>query len=150
MDFTVPLSITGVAVVGFIFLRRPLGDLIDRMESLAWIGLKAPHRHDHHPTLPESQSAIQPEQLESALASEQRHRDHEAQIIASHAKQHEDDARTITENEKVIKRLTILNTVKDKDIARLTASNAEKDVEIARLKKQIPPPQDPRIFKGFQ
>ena len=84
MDFTIPLSITGVAVVGFIFIRRPLCDLLDRTESLAWIGLKAPHRRDNHPSLSESQSAIQPIQLESALASEQRHRDHEAQISAMH------------------------------------------------------------------
>ena len=129
--------------MGFIFLRRPLSDLIDRMESLAWIGLKAPHRHDHHPSLPESQSPIQPIQLESALASEQRHRDHEAQIIERHAQTDAENQRTNSElmqthaeDQKTIKRLTASNASKDDEITKLRA-------EVARLSKLVPKPRQP-------
>ena len=65
MDLVIPLSITGVAVVGFIVLRRPLIDLIDRTESLAWIGLKAPHRID---TIPANELNPVPQPETSAQA----------------------------------------------------------------------------------
>lgn len=66
MDLVIPLSITGVAVVGFIVLRRPLSDLIDRTESLRWIGLKAPHKRNSIPALeinpvPQSETRAQPQ-----------------------------------------------------------------------------------------
>ena len=120
----------GIVGVAALFMFR------ERVESVGRNGIKL---------RPPPPPKAEPPQFEAMLATEQRHRDHESQVAQGYETAAAQLRQTIAENDKVIKRLTILNTVKDKDIVRLTASNAEKDTEIARLKEQIPkPPATPR------
>lgn len=107
-DFTIPLSITGVAavVIGFITFRRPLGDLIDRMESLAWIGLKAPFK----------QEPSQPDAVDG--------------LAKSHSEQQSKD-------QKTIERLTASKAQADNEMTALKSRVFELEREIAPYRERF-------------